>query len=339
MTPYEFESLANRYDHLRIAVIGDYCLDRYLEIDPSRSETSIETGLNVHNVTNVRFQPGGAGTILNNLAALGIGQIIPIGFCGRDAEGHELHEALDRLPGINLNHFLCTPGRRTFTYCKPLLCHPGKPPEELNRLDFKNWTATPESVTDIMVDSLLTVAPEVEAIIVLNQVDEPGTGVITPRVLNALAEVSRKHPEIFIIGDSRRGFTDWPDVAFKMNRPEFAVHADVSLNSVGEVLNQLKANATSQTHFVTLAEQGIAVATPEGIVHHEAGLPVRGEIDVVGAGDAVTANLAAAIAAGASPDGATTIANRAASVVIHKLGTTGTADISEISELLSDTQD
>jgi len=61
-------------------------------------------------------------------------------------------------------------------------------------------------------------------------------------------------------------------------------------------------------------------------------LPLRGEIDVVGAGDAVSANLAAAIAAGASLPETLELANAAASVVIHKLGTTGTASVGEIEE-------
>jgi bifunctional ADP-heptose synthase (sugar kinase/adenylyltransferase) len=63
-------------------------------------------------------------------------------------------------------------------------------------------------------------------------------------------------------------------------------------------------------------------------------LPVRGEIDVVGAGDCVTANLAAALAAGASLREALQLANAAASIVVHKLGTTGTASVAEIKKLL-----
>ena len=47
----------------------------------------------------------------------------------------------------------------------------------------------------------------------------------------------------------------------------------------------------------------------------------------MGAGDAVTANLAAALAAGASPREAMELAMAAASLVIHQLGTTGTASI------------
>ena len=63
-------------------------------------------------------------------------------------------------------------------------------------------------------------------------------------------------------------------------------------------------------------------------------LPIRGEIDIVGAGDSVTANLAAALAAGASPAEALELASAAASVVIHQLGTTGTASVRQIAETL-----
>ncbi|MCC6819861.1 MAG: carbohydrate kinase, partial [Verrucomicrobia subdivision 3 bacterium] len=45
-----FEAITAQYSRLRVAVVGDFCLDRYLEIDPARAETSIETGLPVYNV-------------------------------------------------------------------------------------------------------------------------------------------------------------------------------------------------------------------------------------------------------------------------------------------------
>ncbi|MGC8991899.1 MAG: carbohydrate kinase, partial [Verrucomicrobiia bacterium] len=121
-----FEKITSIYPRLRIGIVGDFCLDRYLEIDPNRREMSIETGLPVYNVVNVRAQPGGAGTILNNLVALGIGEIHPVGFCGMDGEGYELRRALSSKPHVFLDHFYSTELRRTFTYCKPLLVEPGK---------------------------------------------------------------------------------------------------------------------------------------------------------------------------------------------------------------------
>src|SRR6059036_4050502 len=113
MNAERFEAITARYSRLRIAVVGDFCLDRYLEIDPAKQETSIETGLPVHNVVNVRSQPGAAGTILNNLVALGIGEIFPVGFCGEDGEGFELMRALEAKPGVKLSQFIQTTERRT----------------------------------------------------------------------------------------------------------------------------------------------------------------------------------------------------------------------------------
>ncbi|MCA9268645.1 MAG: carbohydrate kinase, partial [Planctomycetales bacterium] len=126
-----FDEITGQYRRLKIAVVGDFCLDRYLEIDPAREEISIETGLPVYNVVRVRSQPGAAGTILNNLVALGVGEALAVGFCGEDGEGFELQRSLASMPRVNLDHFIATGARRTFVYCKPLVMHADRPPEEL----------------------------------------------------------------------------------------------------------------------------------------------------------------------------------------------------------------
>jgi bifunctional ADP-heptose synthase (sugar kinase/adenylyltransferase) len=86
--------------------------------------------------------------------------------------------------------------------------------------------------------------------------------------------------------------------------------------------------------FVTLAERGILGALPSGEVAHVPTLPLRGPIDIVGAGDSVTANLTTAVAAGATLREALEIASAGASVVIHQLGTTGTASVRQIGQLI-----
>lgn len=337
MNPARFSELARAYSNLRIALIGDYCLDRYLEIDPSLKETSIETGLPVHNVVGVRAQPGAAGTILNNFVALGIGEILPVGFCGDDGEGFELRRALTALPGVNTDLFITTGCRRTFTYCKPLVIGSGTP-VELNRLDSKNWTTTPGPLEAALIANLRAAANQADAIVVLDQVDMANTGVVTDGLLEVLGEIQRSKPSRLVLADSRRGLSHFPKVTFKMNAAELAslsgARPPMSLPQITEAAKHL-AKTNGHRVFVSLSEMGILGATPEGQTEHVPVLPLRGPIDVVGAGDAVSANLTATLAAGADLKEALVVANAAASVVVHKLGTTGTATVQEILALIS----
>jgi rfaE bifunctional protein kinase chain/domain len=330
-------SLAERYARLRLAVVGDFCLDRYLEIDPARQERSIETGRAVHNVVRVRAQPGGAGTIVNNLAALGVGAVHAVGFAGADGEGFELRRALAALPGLRLGRFLETDQRSTFTYGKPLLMHPDRPPEELDRLDAKNWTPTPDAVQDRLIQAVESLADSVDGFILLDQVDAAETGVVTRRLREAVGAIARRRPGVPILADSRRGLRDYPPLDYKMNRGELwaliGAESDLGLEEARRAAARL-AERSGRAVFVTLAEDGILGAAPGGAVEHAAALPVRGPIDVVGAGDAVTANLTAALAAGTTLRQALALASAAASVVIHQLGTTGTASLRQIEPLL-----
>jgi len=336
ITKERFAEITANYSKLRIAVIGDFCLDRYLEIDPDLKETSIETGLDVFNVVNVRAQPGGAGTVLNNLSALGIGKIFPVGFCGNDGEGYELFNALSLRRGVDLNLFLKTDLRKTFTYCKPLLIKKGSPPVELNRLDFKNWSPTPPEVESKIIDFISDVYEICDATVVLEQVDTANTGVITDSVIKRIGEIYSKRNSIPTIADSRRGLRDYPPLIFKMNLNELS---RMVVKPIGHNIDEIKNTAlalsrkTGLTVFVTLGEKGI-IGASSGNAEYVPAIPPKGEIDIVGAGDAVTANLISSIAAGATLKEALEIANAGAFVVIHKLGTTGTASIEEISSVL-----
>lgn len=337
MSPDRFHSVTARYPHLRLAVVGDFCLDRYFDIDPARAEISIETGLTVHNIVGVRCQPGAAGTILNNLVALGIGQLHPVGVAGDDGEGWELNRALQSKPGVALDGFLRVPRRHTFTYTKPLLHHPGRPPEELNRLDLKNWDPTPPDVSAALARHLDAIADSIDAVILMDQVDLAGTGTVTEPVLEAVARLAQRRPEVPIVADSRRSLRGFPPVIFKMNAAElerFAGHAFASLADVQAAAADL-ARANQRPVFITLAERGIIGAAPDGSTRHRPTLPLRGPIDIVGAGDSVTANLTAALAAGASLDEAMELAMAAAHCVIHQLGTTGTASVEQLLHLQS----
>ena len=337
MTPRRLQEIAASYPKLRIALVGDICLDRYFEIDPGLQEISIETNLPVHNVVRVRCQPGGAGTILNNLVALGVGQILPAAIIGKDGEGYELRRALEKLPGVRTDWIVESGERHTFTYSKPLLMHKNRAPQELNRLDTKNWTPTPPPLQEQLVRAVRSLATQVDAMILLDQVDIPETGVVTQRLLEAVRDVAAKNPKLLILADSRRSLRGFPPVSFKMNATELGLFFNATAPlSVEEIKAKASSLATQNGKhvFITMSERGM-VGAHGNQVDLVPTLPLRGEIDIVGAGDSVTANLTAALSAGTSLRETLEIAQLAASVVIHQLGTTGTANAQQMSELLN----
>src|SRR5947199_5704330 len=121
LTESVLRQVLERIPSLTVGVLGDLFLDRYLDIDASLTEPSIETGLDAYQVVRVRSYPGALGTIINNLAALGVGHIVPVAVIGDDGEGYELRRALARLPAVDATHVFSDPSRRTPTYTKPML--------------------------------------------------------------------------------------------------------------------------------------------------------------------------------------------------------------------------
>src|SRR5258705_11469198 len=104
---------------LKIALLGDLFLDRYLDIDVSLDEPSVETGLTAYQIARVRNAPGALGTVMNNLAALGVGLLVPTTVIGDDGHGYDLLREVRRLP-TDVSHILCSPVRLTPTYTKPM---------------------------------------------------------------------------------------------------------------------------------------------------------------------------------------------------------------------------
>src|SRR6478736_6375399 len=120
LTTELIERILTTIPNRTVGVLGDLFLDRYLDIDPARNEPSVETRKTAYQVTRVRSYPGAAGTVINNLAALGVGRICPLAFIGDDGEGYELRQALKLLPTVDQRGIFSVPERRTPTYTKPM---------------------------------------------------------------------------------------------------------------------------------------------------------------------------------------------------------------------------
>jgi rfaE bifunctional protein kinase chain/domain len=328
------ETILGRIPHLRIGVIGDLFLDRYLDLDAALTEPSLETGRDAYQVVNVRSSPGAAGTVINNLVALGVGQVYPIAVLGDDGEGYELRQALDRQAVVDSHGLILAADRRTPTYTKPMLHEPGAPPRELNRLDIKNRRPMSPLLEEQIQSKLAEIWPRIDALVVLDQVSEVDCGVITARVRAQLAERAASEPDKFILADSRERIGLFRGVCLKPNRQETLRAAGEPDSGEDEALERAAfhlARQAGRVVFCTDGGCGIRIVSPaEGVRARIPAYPVRGPLDIVGAGDSTSAGIVCAMASGVSPEAAAAFGNLVASITIQQLGTTGTATPAQI---------
>lgn len=318
------EAILQRIPSLTIGVVGDLFLDRYLDIDGALTEPSIETGLDAYQVRRVRSYPGAAGTVINNLAALGVGRIPLCSVIGDDGEGYELRQALKTLKVVDDSRLFTSDERRTPTYTKPMYCEIGKMPRELNRLDIKNRSVLPMASERLVLQALSDMSSRVDALLVADQVSELDCGVITHNVREHLASIAAADKNKLILGDSRERIGLYRNMWLKPNESECArAFAGADSTSVGRL-----AKLTGKPVFCTCGASGIRVIDPRGQevqTWHVPAYPVTGPIDIVGAGDSTSAAIACALAAGVSPPEAAAFGCLVASITIQQLGTTGTA--------------
>jgi bifunctional ADP-heptose synthase (sugar kinase/adenylyltransferase) len=310
------------FPKLTIALVGDLFLDRYLQIDANLSELSLETGLEAHQVTCVRNQPGALGTVLNNLAALGAGNLVPVTVIGDDGHGYDLLQALGPLP-VDTAHVIRSPDRLTPTYTKPLRRDAAGAWQELNRLDVRSRQPLSDEMCDQLCRHLQAAFARADGLIVLDQIDQRNAGVIHDRVRDCLRELSQNHPDRLMYIDSRRWLPLFDFGTLKGNRAEMLA-AVSGTTDVRTALRQLNAR-TGRPVFCTVGDDGVLVVCSDGRTVHVHGYPVDGPVDIVGAGDSATSGMVLSLLAGATETEAAAVGNLVASITVQQLGTTGTA--------------
>ncbi len=328
------DALLDRLPAVRVLVVGDFFLDKYLIIDRQLAEVSLETGLEAHQVVEVRTSPGAAGTVASNLRALDVG-VVALSIIGDDGQAYELRQGLVAR-GVDIEPLLHWPDRFTPTYTKPMLREADGQEHELQRLDIKNRTPLPEAVEQSLIARLREIVPHVHGVVISDQVQEHNCGIITDRVRDEIATLACTHPQQVFIADSRERIGLFREVIVKPNLREASQAVGVmqegpsGLSSAEACAVELN-RRTHRPAFVTLGAEGILVCTGEACRHVPA-VPVAGPIDVVGAGDSVMAGIVAALCAGASPEEAALVGNMVASITIEQIGTTGTASRHQVRE-------
>jgi len=334
MKKEQLQKILEDIGSVKIAVLGDFCLDAYWFIDESKSEISIETGHMTRPIRQQKYSLGGAGNVTSNLAAMGVKDIRAIGVIGPDPFGNEMVNIMKRT-GINTENILIQEDYwSTHVYTKPYIAD-----QEQNRIDFGNFNRLAEETADRIIEILEREAAKVDVTIINQQVV---SGIHTEYLKSRIVGVIQKFPDKIFIVDSR-SFSDVYNGAFrKMNDKEAAKLCGITKDPDDIVLYSEALDAARILYkryqkpiFITRGSRGSLIVNESG-VSQIFGLMIISKIDSVGAGDSYLAGSASALAAGYPMNVAAEIGSFAAGVTIQKLFQCGTASPEEILHLGQD---
>ena len=296
-----YKKLVERFDGVRVLVVGDIYLDE--NAYGTVVGVSLEAPVPVLEVHERRYNPGAAGNAACNAAALGASTAM-VGYIGDDVNGEIVrHEFAVR----NVD----TSGKwRAGSFNAPV--------QEILRTDTRKPSLVTGTVEDSIIAAIEERAANVDVIIVVDQV----SSVVTERVLEAIVAAAREHG-VLTVGDSReraglmKGFDVLVPNDIEAGRwAGITVSDEPSLHQAADALRQVAKNA-----LITRGPLGITVFAEDGSIANVP-LPVkpREVIDVTGAGDTVTATVALTLAVGGTHHEAATLGNVAASVAVAKAG-------------------
>lgn len=296
----------------RVLVIGDVMLDRYWFGDVSR--ISPEAPVPIVQVATREERLGGAANVARNIAALGA-QVSLLGVVGDDDAGACVSRLL-RQSGIG--DFTCMrAGAQTIVKLRVL----GQR-QQLLRIDFECRREAAALEIDAMQLGSLMAAHD---IVVLSDYAKGCLG--DPQALITIARTQRCPVLVDPKGEDYSRYANanmvTPNLAeLKLVLSRWKDEEDLHIRA-----QALRQSLSVPSLLLTRSAEGMTVFDDAGVRHFAA--EAREVFDVSGAGDTVIAVLAALMGAGVRQDLAIALANRAAGIVVGKLGT-ATVDFDEL---------
>ena len=315
-----------------ITVFGDYCLDKYLYIDPARDELSVETGLTAYQVDRKALYPGAGGTVTNNLRSLGV-HVRCVGLVGSDGEGYDLLKCLEKI-GANTEHMVQSESIPTNTYMKPMRRDADGTYSEINRLDMRSFNETACELEDRLIVNLRKALDESHGVVVIEQFLQRNCSAVTDRVRSELAELAVRFPEKFFFVDSRGFAGCYRNVIIKCNDHELS-GVITDKDSIANRATQLLSAANARAVVVTVGAKGAFVFERDRVMSLPA-FPVEGPLDIVGAGDATNAGTILGLTWGLTLPESVLLGGCVSSITIQQIGVTGTATIEQVKQRLLD---
>lgn len=302
--------LESGFARCRVLVIGDVMIDRYLIGDVER--ISPEAPVPVLRQARESMRPGGAANVAMNLAGLGVHATL-CGFVGDDADGRALRTLVSEAgvdPGVLLP---CS--RPTITKTRVV-----SRTQQLLRVDVESREAAGAEEHAALQQRALAVLEHADAVVL----SDYAKGSLSEPLCRAVIAAGRAKGIPVLVDPKVRDLSRYAGATtICPNLQELSTATGVPAHDVDGLLAAAHALlAQLQLDFltVTMSERGIRVLRNGG---EELYSPAKARevFDVSGAGDTVIATLAASLAAGLEIGTAIELANRAAGIVVGKLGT------------------
>jgi len=301
-------ALLARAPDVRVLVVGDLMLDRYLTGSVDR--ISPEAPVPVVRVEAERSALGGAGNVAANVVALGA-QCEVVGGVGQDAEGQLLRDRLREL-GVGVTGLVELDDRPTTVKTRIMARH-----QHVTRVDREDSSDISEVQAGHLAEAVRRLRPSADAI----AVEDYNKGVLVTSLIRATLLAGKEGSIPTVVDPKRLRFFDFGEATvFKPNSRELE-------DALGERLqpddpdwmNEVRERLGCQTLLLTLGESGMAVQSRSD-EYMRVPTVAREVYDVSGAGDTVTAVMAVALAVDATPLEAAILANHAAAVEVGKAG-------------------
>jgi rfaE bifunctional protein kinase chain/domain len=299
-----------------VVVVGDLIADEYLFGKPAR--ISREAPVLILRFTEREVGLGGGANAAHNVHALGA-RVVPIGVVGRDAPGDELL-GLFHGAGMPTDGIVTENGRPTPVKTRIMAGGYQATRQQVVRLDREPEGELQTITEDALVTRLIGLAERADAILV----SDYGYGTVTPRVFERIRAIARRTGAVVSV-DSRYQLPRFTGVtAATPNEAELEQLAGTAVDDergVEKAGRQLLERLEARLLLVTRGSRGMALLERDG---GSSFIPIHGtdEIaDVTGAGDTVISTFTVALASGAAPVDAATLANMAGGIVVMKRGT------------------
>lgn len=318
MDAADIDRLFDAFSRLRLVVIGDVMLDRFIWGNVSR--ISPEAPVPVVEVQRESFFPGGAANVARNLTPFGA-KVDLIGLVGPDDNGQLLRKTLAE-NAIGVDRLLEVPGFPTITKTRVVARH-----QQVVRIDHERKTRPDSAQIGRILDELRALAPELDGIII----EDYGKGLVTQELADAVCGLARETNTLVTVDPNPKNPIAWAGVAtVKPNRVEAYQEAGVEDPHDGrppledetllEVGRRLLAKWRSEHVLITLGEQGMLLVSTDSDPYH---IPTMAKevFDVSGAGDTAIAVFTLALCSGADARVAARLSNQASGIVVGKLGT------------------